>query len=137
MSAADCQDRLAKIARVLDTPHWAGGATHSIETTDRGLFGIGTEVYFVASLQARPDDCAVFLHRTQRKAIERRLVKTTRAGWVVKTISPKGRGRVERLDRKTWCGGYCAVASMMPAERKDRLAAAIANRRPSSAKTAE
>ncbi|MGE3918854.1 MAG: hypothetical protein AB7F78_24470 [Hyphomicrobiaceae bacterium] len=122
MSAA----RLAKIARVLaKTPYWTGGATHSIETSDAGLFGVGTEVYFLATEQARPGDSAVFLHRTKRKAIERRLVKATKDGWTVWRVSSEdGRGTAERLDAKTWCGGFRAVASLMPKARHRRLAKA-------------
>jgi len=104
--------RLAKCARVLDTQYWTGGGTHSIEDDD-GLFGPGTEVYFIATRLARRGDNAVFLHRTRRKAIECRLVKSDGEGWTVSRLSAKAAGKVERLDRKTWCGGYRATASMM------------------------
>jgi len=62
---------------------------------------------------------------TRRKAIERRLIKRTRDGWEVWRISGQRRNTKERIDRKTWCGGYRVVASMIPTARKDRIAAAL------------
>jgi hypothetical protein len=116
----DCQNRLAKIAQVLGQPHWTE-ATHRIEDAD-GLFGPGTAVHFDAARLASPDDCAAFFHRTRHRAIERRLIKSTTAGWTVWCLSPRRRGKIERLDRKTWCGGYRVVASVAPTARPARAA---------------
>lgn len=105
----DCEARLAVCARALAEPNWTG-ATHFIADRD-GLFGRNTEVQFIATRKARPGDCAVFLHRTQRKAIECRLVSVDGDGWSVLRLSLKRRGLPERLDRKEWCGAFRSTMS--------------------------
>lgn len=107
----DCEARLAVCARALAEPNWTG-TTHVIADRD-GLFGRNTEVQFNATRKARAGDFAVFLHRTQRKAIECRLVSVDGDGWSVLRLSRKDRGRREQLDREDWCGGFRSTVSLM------------------------